>query len=311
MKKQLLSITLLLLSVINNNSFAQTIPEAAREKYIMAIALRDQAKNASDYDSPITKFKDVIALAPSWAEAYKELGLTLELAGKFDEAISNLTKYISFNPPADDARKAQDEIYIIKAKKEKKENEVNTKPTDYTYTFYDDFSNNNNYWPTNYYNATEGISSIANGRLDILAKNGYYNVIKNFKIYRTKDFEVEVTAKLISGNNHFFGIEFCSDNNLRSRYAIGISGTGYYNLMYKENGGNWIEDQVFSLDIIQGYSLNVLKIIKKDNFIMFYVNNKLLQKYNFAGGYGSDFGVFVSAGSEVQFSTFKLSGEKQ
>ena len=119
MKKQLLSITLLLLSVINNNSFAQTIPEAAREKYVMAITLRNQAKNASDYDSPITKFKDAIALAPSWAEAYKELGLTLELAGKFDEAISNLTKYISFNPPADDARKAQDEIYIIKAKKEK------------------------------------------------------------------------------------------------------------------------------------------------------------------------------------------------
>lgn len=119
MKKQLLSITLLLLSVINNNSFAQTIPEAAREKYVMAITLRDQAKNASDYDSPITKFKEAIALAPSWAEAYKELGLTLELAGKFDEAISNLTKYISFNPPADDARKAQDEIYIIKAKKEK------------------------------------------------------------------------------------------------------------------------------------------------------------------------------------------------
>ncbi|MFV5701737.1 hypothetical protein ACM55F_07670 [Flavobacterium sp. XS2P12] len=98
---------------------AQTIPESAREKYVMAITLRDQVKNVSDYDLPIAKFKDAIQLAPSWADAYKELGLTLELAGQFDDAIYYLSKYLSFNPSADDARKAQDEIYIIKAKKEK------------------------------------------------------------------------------------------------------------------------------------------------------------------------------------------------
>ena len=100
-------------------SYSQTIPEAAREKYVIGITQRDQAKSASDYDLPIAKFKDAITLAPTWADAYKELGLTLELAGQFDEAIANLTKYLSFNPPATDARKAQDEIYIIKGKKEK------------------------------------------------------------------------------------------------------------------------------------------------------------------------------------------------
>jgi tetratricopeptide (TPR) repeat protein len=117
MKKYLSYILLFLLSVIN--TYSQTISEAAREKYIMGITLRDQAKTASDYDLPITKFKDAIILAPDWAEAYKELGLTLELAGQFDEAITNLNKYLSLNPPADNARKAQDEIYIIKGKKEK------------------------------------------------------------------------------------------------------------------------------------------------------------------------------------------------
>ena len=121
MKNNLSFIVLFFLSIING--YGQTIPEAAREKYIMGITLRNQAKNASDYDLPITKFKDAIMLAPTWADTYKELGLTFELAGKFDEAITNLNKYISFNPPADDARKAQDEIYIIKAKKEKVGNE--------------------------------------------------------------------------------------------------------------------------------------------------------------------------------------------
>jgi tetratricopeptide (TPR) repeat protein len=120
-KKYLLYICFSILSFINISG--QTIPEAAREKYIMGITLRGQAKSVSDYDLPIAKFKDAILLAPTWPEVYKELGLTLELAGKFDDAIINLNKYISFNPPSDDARKAQDEIYIIKAKKEKAESE--------------------------------------------------------------------------------------------------------------------------------------------------------------------------------------------
>jgi tetratricopeptide (TPR) repeat protein len=129
MKQRLLYIVLFFLIVIH--TYSQAIPEAAREKYIMAITLRNQAKIASDYDSPISKLKDVTVLAPTWAEAYKELGLTFELAGKFDDAIANLTKYISFNPPKDDARKAQDEIYIIKAKKEKAdvEKEANSPET--------------------------------------------------------------------------------------------------------------------------------------------------------------------------------------
>ncbi|MFV5701736.1 hypothetical protein ACM55F_07665 [Flavobacterium sp. XS2P12] len=118
-KKKLLPIIIFLLSAIFNNSYSQTIPESAREKYVMGITLRDQAKNVSDYDLPIAKFKDAIALAPSWADAYKELGLTFELAGQFDNAISYLNKYLTFNPSAEDRRKAQDEIYIIKAKVEK------------------------------------------------------------------------------------------------------------------------------------------------------------------------------------------------
>jgi len=117
MKKHLSHVALFFFSLIN--IYGQTIPEVAREKYIMAITLRNQAKIESDYDSPISKLKDVTVLAPTWADAYKELGLTFELAGKFDDAIANLTKYLSFNPSTDEARKAQDEIYIIKAKKEK------------------------------------------------------------------------------------------------------------------------------------------------------------------------------------------------
>lgn len=127
-------IFIFLINVITINSYGQPIPESAREKYVMGITLRDQAKIVSDYDLPITKFKEAIQLAPSWADAYKELGLTLELAGKFDDAIYYLNKYLTFNPSADDARKAQDEIYIIKAKKEKAETnspkvETKTKPS--------------------------------------------------------------------------------------------------------------------------------------------------------------------------------------
>lgn len=47
------------------------------------------------------------------------MGMALEAAQRYDEAISSLKLFIFASPGSDDARKAQDEIYIIDAKKEK------------------------------------------------------------------------------------------------------------------------------------------------------------------------------------------------
>ncbi len=124
---------------------------------------------------------------------------------------------------------------------------------------------------------------------------------------------MEITVKWESGeSNQGFGAEFCSDENRRNRYIYGIASNGGYIIAHCENRGDYYYDVESQSDYINlGSSDNTLKIISKDNTIMFYVNNKFLKQLTFNGGYGQDFGVFANSGTKVSFSIFKLSGEKE
>lgn len=92
------------------------IPEEARRQFIKAQVLQKEAKDVNGYELAINAYKQALLLAPWWPEAYNNLGFVLELAGRFDEAISSFKLYIATNPP--DSRAAQDKIYAIEAKKE-------------------------------------------------------------------------------------------------------------------------------------------------------------------------------------------------
>jgi hypothetical protein len=96
-----------------------TLPEEARKNFVMGMALLNEAKTKEDYQLVITKFKSSLSAAPWYSEAYKQLGLTQELSGNFDEAIANIGFYMLSPLSEIDKQKAQDEIYIIEAKKEK------------------------------------------------------------------------------------------------------------------------------------------------------------------------------------------------
>jgi tetratricopeptide (TPR) repeat protein len=98
---------------------APAVPEEARRNYVMAKALFKDAKNSEDYTDVLAKFKTALTLAPWWTEAYLDMGLAYEAAQHYAEAIDTLKLYIAANPDSEKSRKAQDEIYIIEAKKEK------------------------------------------------------------------------------------------------------------------------------------------------------------------------------------------------
>jgi hypothetical protein len=95
------------------------LPEEARKNFVMGMALLNDAKTKEDYELVITKMKNSLSFAPWYTEAYKQLGLTQELSGHFDEAIINIGFYMLSPLSETDKQKAQDEIYIIEAKKEK------------------------------------------------------------------------------------------------------------------------------------------------------------------------------------------------
>jgi hypothetical protein len=101
-----------------------SIPETAREKYVMALSLRDDANKTEDFEQPLSFLKAARTLAPWWPEVHKELGLTFEMDGAYnaqfyDNAIYNFNNFLLTKPIEVEARKIQDEIYIVKAKKEK------------------------------------------------------------------------------------------------------------------------------------------------------------------------------------------------
>jgi tetratricopeptide (TPR) repeat protein len=96
---------------------APVIPEEARRHYVMALTLFKGAKKIEDYRESIEEFKSALLVAPWWAEANRDLGLALEAAQRYDEAISALKLYIATSPGEEKMRSAQDEIYKIEAKK--------------------------------------------------------------------------------------------------------------------------------------------------------------------------------------------------
>jgi tetratricopeptide (TPR) repeat protein len=96
---------------------APVIPEEARRHYVMALTLFKGAKKIEDYSESIEEFRGALLVAPWWAEANRDLGMALEAAQRYDEAISALKLYITSGLGEEKMRAAQDEIYKIEGMK--------------------------------------------------------------------------------------------------------------------------------------------------------------------------------------------------
>ncbi len=95
------------------------IPEEANRAFVKGNVFQKEAKDASGYDLAITAYREALRVAPWWGDAYFNLAVALEAAGKFDEAIVSIKLYVASVPGASaEAREAQNRIYAIEAKGE-------------------------------------------------------------------------------------------------------------------------------------------------------------------------------------------------
>ncbi len=95
------------------------IPEEANRAFVKGNVFQKEAKNASGYDLAITAYREALRVAPWWGDAYFNLAVALEAAGKFDEAITSIKLYMASVPGASaEVREAQNRIYAIEAKSE-------------------------------------------------------------------------------------------------------------------------------------------------------------------------------------------------
>jgi hypothetical protein len=105
------------------------IPEEARRSFVMGKTLQAESKTNAEYGLAVDEFKAAALHAPWYTEYYKELGITQELAGQYDDAIKNIRLYMLSPLSEQDRRNAQDELYVIEAKKKKAEKERQDKAT--------------------------------------------------------------------------------------------------------------------------------------------------------------------------------------
>lgn len=95
------------------------IPEDARRHFVRAVTVLEEAKQPSDSAEAAEEFRKALLIAPWWSETYMKMGLALETAQRYDDAIASLKLFMTTKPRDDVLRKTQDEIYKIEMKRDK------------------------------------------------------------------------------------------------------------------------------------------------------------------------------------------------
>jgi tetratricopeptide (TPR) repeat protein len=92
------------------------IPEQARRLYEQASTLMRQARGPQELEQPMSFLRWALVFAPWWGDAYYQLSRALELTGRYDLAMKNLSYYIELNPPEAEARAARNHLIELQTK---------------------------------------------------------------------------------------------------------------------------------------------------------------------------------------------------
>ena len=97
---------------------APAIPEAARESFVQGTTIAQTANDTVGQALAVQRFEQALRIAPWWGDAWYNLAVAQELAGQLDAAQTSLKLYLLTGLSEAEARKTQDHIYALKAKKD-------------------------------------------------------------------------------------------------------------------------------------------------------------------------------------------------
>lgn len=98
---------------------APAIPEEANRAFVKGNVFQKEAKDASGYELAISAYSEALRAAPWWGDAYFNLSIAQESAGKFEAAIASIRNYMTSVPTGSaEVREAQNKIYALEAKQE-------------------------------------------------------------------------------------------------------------------------------------------------------------------------------------------------
>ena len=94
------------------------VPEEASRYLARGRAAVGMAKDEQGFERAANEFRQALKLTPWLADAYYNLGVVLDKAGRYAEAIQSLKFYLLTKPSAPDAKQAQELIYQVEYRQE-------------------------------------------------------------------------------------------------------------------------------------------------------------------------------------------------
>ena len=98
---------------------APAVPEDARRLFIRGNTAMGDAKGAEDYARAAQFYRDASLIAPWWGDPYFNLAKASELKQDYAGALAALRLFVLSGPPAEDARKAQDYVYVLEERRDR------------------------------------------------------------------------------------------------------------------------------------------------------------------------------------------------
>lgn len=176
--------------------------------------------------------------------------------------------------------------------------------------FDENFDDNSNGW--NITDNDDASSELINGYFFINNKgiNNGYRFWTEFKIDYEQDFTVETKMRQVYGNSDDgFGLYIVS-NGAEDNINFEIKSNGDFRTSIQTDGTYDKLDWSSNSNINTKGEYNVLRIKKSNDFLYFYVNDKLVNAQSFTGGFGDDFGFILRSRMKVQVDYIKIYGSK-
>jgi hypothetical protein len=98
---------------------APAIPEEARRAFVRGNATMSEAKLPDEYARAVLLYTEASLIAPWWGDPYFNLAKAHELRQEYDSAIFGLRFFLLTGVIGNDARQAQDQIYILEEKRDR------------------------------------------------------------------------------------------------------------------------------------------------------------------------------------------------
>jgi hypothetical protein len=176
----------------------------------------------------------------------------------------------------------------------------------YSNDFIENFDENTNGWYVG--EDQNAINKIANGKFIFENKiaGSYINLAAKRIPTNNENFTISMNTSWIKGiDNNSYEILWGA-NGFSDYYVFGISASGSYRYMSRQNGNNNILIDWTSSDYINKNGSNILSVRTNENKIELYINYFKVNEFDFGEFYGDQMGMLVNGAQLIEFDDLKI-----